>query len=355
MRIAIDCRMIGSGGIGSYIYEMIPYFLEKNECLLIGTHDQCMDFLRLENVEFCFCDVKPFSFSEMFAFPKDVLEKIHHYDVYFTPYCNIPSGITIPVYSTIHDVVFLDVKGLTGKLGRLGRKFFYNRAVSLSKVIFTVSEFSKKRIIENLHCKKQIEITYNSVPSYLTKEFEDEVPVTKKDDIFLFVGNIKKHKGLKTLLDAYEIACQKGFSSKLVIVGNADNFRTGDEATVERLTSMPQDKIIFTGKISKEELKQYYQKARFLVQPSFYEGFGIPPLEAMTVGTPAIISDIDVFKEIYSDFPVEFFKTGDAQDLAQKMLSFTDKKIDISNLSQKYSYKKSAELITSTISQTMKM
>jgi len=57
-----------------------------------------------------------------------------------------------------------------------------------------------------------------------------------------------------------------------------------------------------------------------LVQPSLYEGFGLPPLEAMVLGTPALISDILVFKEIYNDFPVTFFKTGDAIDLKNKMI-----------------------------------
>ena len=102
MKIAIDCRMIGSGGIGSYVSELVPHFLENNECLLLGTHEQCMDFVRMANVEFCYCDVKPFSFEEMFSFPKEVLDKIHQYDFYFTPYCNIPGGIRIPVFSTIH-------------------------------------------------------------------------------------------------------------------------------------------------------------------------------------------------------------------------------------------------------------
>ena len=107
LRIAIDCRMIGSGGIGSFISELIPHFLKENECLLIGTHEQCAPFLRDQNVEFCFCDIKPFSFKESFAFPYEILEKINNYEVYFTPYCNIPSGINIPIFSTIHDVVFL--------------------------------------------------------------------------------------------------------------------------------------------------------------------------------------------------------------------------------------------------------
>lgn len=351
LKLAVDCRMIGSGGIGSFIHELVPYFLEKNECLLIGTHEQCMDFVRMPNVEFCFCDVPPFSRQEIFSFPKDVLDAIHKYDFYFTPYCNIPGGIELPIFSTIHDVVFLDEKDLTGFFGRLGRKFFYQRAVNFSEEIFTVSEFSKSRILANLRCKKPVNVVYNGIPKYLETTLEN--PPEKKDQI-LFVGNIKKHKGLKTLLDASELAWSKGFTSRLVIVGNKDNFRTGDEETVKRLETLPADKIEFTGKISNDELKILYAQSKFLVQPSLYEGFGIPPLEAMSQGTPAIVSDIPVFKEIYAGFPVEYFKAGSAEDLCAKILNFTAVKVDISNLLDKYSYRRSADKIVGAIEEYKK-
>ncbi len=366
MRIAIDCRMIGSGGIGSFISELIPYFLEENECLLIGSHGQCAPFLRLANVEFCFCDIKPFSLKETFFFPQDVLEAIHHYDVYFTPYCNIPSGINLPIFSVIHDVVFLDVKGLTSMLGKIGRKMFYKRAINYSNTIFTVSEFSKERIIHHLKCKKPLKIVYNSAPSYLKEPFEKKAE--KKDQI-LFVGNIKKHKGLKILLDAFENArkTDENFKSKLVIVGNAENFRTGDEETVERIKRIDssadsqnisqngsESLVVFTGKISNDELKYLYAESKFLVQPSLYEGFGLPPLEALTVGTRAIISDIPVFKEIYEGLPVTFFKSESAGDLAEKMLAFKDEPFTEKEkelISSKYSYKKSAEIILKEFAQ----
>lgn len=340
--------MIGSGGIGSFIHEMIPYFLEKNECLLIGTHEQCMDFVRMNNVEFCFCDIPFFSIKEMFDFPKATLQKINSCDCYFSPYCNIPGGIKVPVFSTIHDVVFLDVKGLTSALGKAGRKFFYQRAVNLSEEVFTVSKFSASRILANLHCKKPVTVVYNGIPKYLASPL---VPAPDKKDQVLFVGNIKKHKGLKTLLDACELAWKQGFSSKLVIVGNKDNFRTGDEETVRRLGTLPQDKIEFTGKISNDKLKVLYAQSNLLVQPSLYEGFGMPPLEAMSQGTPAIISDIPVFKEIYERFPVEFFKTGDSKDLCEKLRSHQNlqNRVDFEPLKDIYSYARSAGMITDAI------
>ncbi|MCR4822650.1 MAG: glycosyltransferase family 4 protein [Treponema sp.] len=361
LRIAIDCRMIGSGGIGSFISELIPCFLEKNECLLIGSHEQCSDFVRLQNAEFCFCEISPFSAREFFSFPTEVLDRINKYDFYFTPYCNIPSGINIPIFSTIHDVVFLDVKELTGFAGRLARKFYYQRAINYSQALFTVSNFSKERILAHLHCKKEIEVVYNAAPAYLREPFEEEI---KKRDEILFVGNIKRHKGLKILLDAF-LQAKKNcdtFNSKLVIVGNADNFRTGDEETVLRLKKLSEEGglVEFTGRISNNQLKNIYARAKFLVQPSLYEGFGMPPLEALTVNTPVLISDIPVFKEIYSSLPVTYFKSGDVNDLANKIIELNKKVesssiiIDHSSLDELYSYKKSAQIICKTMEKFLK-
>ncbi|QTQ11764.1 glycosyltransferase family 4 protein [Treponema parvum] len=365
MRLAIDCRMIDSGGIGTYVSELIPYFLKKDQCLLLGTHEQCTAFLRKQNVEFCFCDVRPFSFAEFFSFPKDVLDKINSCDAYYTPYCNIPSGIKIPIYSTIHDVVFLDVKGLSSPLGNLMRKFIYKRAIRLSKAVFTVSEFSKDRILYRLHCKKNIIVGYNGLPSWVLKDDEDahELPEEdqkqtenqnqtskslKDENTILFVGNIKKHKGLSILLEAYSQAKKQIKDLNLVIVGNAENFRTGDKEIIERFQDITDGSVTFTGKINNSKLKKQYKKAKLLVQPSFYEGFGIPPLEALCCGTNAVISDIPVFKEIYKDFPVIFFKCGDAEDLSKQIVLHLND--EVPKLPENiYSYKDTADIILNTI------
>lgn len=357
MKLAVDCRMLGSGGIGTFLSELIPYFLEKAECLFVGEKSKCGNFLTSKNASFCECAVRTFSLKELFSFPGNVLKEINCCDAFFSPYCNIPSGIKVPVFSTIHDVVFLDVPGLTGTAGKLIRKFFYRRAVKKSEEIFTVSEFSKERIQKNLPCAKKIKVVYNSAPAYLTEKdsLDESAAVKKFGDFILFVGNIKKHKGLKTLLDAFEKARSNGLKSKLLIVGNKDNFRTGDEETVGKLEADGGKNIVFTGKVSNARLKEIYRCALVLVQPSLYEGFGMPPLEAMTLGTPAVISDIPVFKEIYGDFPVVFFKTADSDDLCEKLLSAEQnpKKIDLGELKNRYSYKKSAETILLAITSVL--
>lgn len=326
MKIAVDMRMSGKSGIGTFFDELLPYFKESQH-------------------EFYFSNpnVKTFSIKEMFFFPKEELEKINDCDVYFTPYCNIPGGIKIPVYSTMHDVVFLDVKGLAGKAGTLIRKFFYKRAVKKSKSIFTVSEFSKERIIANLKCRKNIYVVHNGLPSY----YNNVVPCKEKENYIIFIGNIKKHKGLSVLLDAFGILLQSRPDVKLMLVGSNENFRSKDNSIyskIEKINFHYKDAVTFTGFVQNEELKNLLCKAKLLVQPSLYEGFGIPPLQALKCGTNAVISDIPVFKEIYGNLPVTFFKSQDSIDLKEKIAETLDKEFS-SDYKEIYSYKNTAESI----------
>lgn len=342
MRIAIDCRMLGSGGIGSYLCGLLPFFLAEHRCLLIADREHGSAFRSCPNAECCECDVPPFSLVELCFFPRGIAQKINGCDAYFTPYCNIPRGIRVPIFSTIHDIVFLDVPDLTSAFGRIVRRWFYQHAINRSRIVFTVSEFSRGRIMAKLRCKRPPVVTYNAAPAYLREPFPQ--PVEKKDTV-LFVGNIKRHKGLATLLAAYDRARAQGLSATLTIVGNAENFRTGDDETARQLADAAERGITFTGKISDKELTYMYAQARVLVQPSRYEGFGMPPLEAMTVGTEAIVSDIPVFREIYRDFPVTYFAEGDAADLAEKLLAVFRAPARSITVPAVYSYEKSAAII----------
>ena len=144
MKIAIDCRMYNSSGIGTYLQGILPYLLaeQKNNYLLLGNFNILSKY-KAKNVEIQEVNIPIFSVKELFCFP---CAKINSYDVFLTPNFNIPIGIKIPIYAFIHDVVFLDIKELTSKIGYYIRKFYLNRAVKIAEKIFTVSEFSKKRI-----------------------------------------------------------------------------------------------------------------------------------------------------------------------------------------------------------------
>lgn len=359
MKLAIDCRMIGSGGIGAYLCGLLPYFVAEHECLLLGRETDLAEFRDRPGVEVLSCDVKTFSLTELLRFPASLLRAINGCDAFYTPYCNIPGrifgGIKVPIFSTIHDVVFLDIPELAGRLGTAVRKWFYQHAVNKSRCIFTVSQFSAERIRSLLHfpASKPLVVTYNAVPHWFTEDGENlEMPASfqSRGRDLLFVGNIKAHKGLHILLPAFKLARKRGLNARLVIVGNAGNFRTGDDSILEQFQSLPEEAFSFTGRIGDSQLRDLYRQCRLLVQPSLYEGFGMPPLEALTQGANVVLSDIPVFCEIYRNLPVTFFKCGDVEDLAEKLLA-SWRLPPPSGWENPYSFKKTARIIFDTICQ----
>ncbi len=344
--------MYGKSGIGSFLSGVLPFLCSDSSferlLLLVGTDDEGFfeAFARGygDRVEIVSCPVKTFSLRELLFFPKMLSEKINACSCYFTPYCNVPSGIRIPLYTTIHDLVFLDFPGLAGRAGVLARKILYKYAVFRSKALFTVSQFSRDRIISLLSCKKPVYVSCNGVPRFLQEaKASGRLDGVKKTDFILYVGNIKAHKGLKTLLAAFPDFHAKT-SARLVIVGSAENFRSKDEA-VSKLIGGELEAVEFTGYVSDERLVELLSSARLLVQPSLYEGFGIPPLEALYCGTKAVVSDIAVFKEIYGAFPVSFFRAGDAADLEAKMEAAWHDERKLPSVPECYSYEKAASII----------
>ncbi|MBQ9494569.1 MAG: glycosyltransferase family 4 protein [Treponema sp.] len=346
MKIAVDCRMFGASGIGTYIKALVPFFLAKHECVLFGNTHKLAPYE--SNAEICECAVKPFSLKELLAFPRALRKKINSCDIYYTPYCNIPCGITIPIFSTIHDIVFLDVQGLASPGGVAARKFFYQRAINKSRALFTVSQFSASRIRKKLNCKNlPIIVTYGALSQHFSSKHSHNV---QKNAQILYVGNIKKHKGLHILLAAFKKAQGRGLAAKLIIVGSTDNFRTSDMEIMQKITELPSNSVQFTGHISDQELRKLYMQSHVLVQPSLYEGFGLPPLEAMSLGTHALLSDIPVFKEIYGNFPVTFFESGNDDDLAIKMIACMNDKTPLPPLPATYTWKKSSDIILAAFS-----
>lgn len=320
MQLAIDCRFLGKSGIGTYLENILTELIRnhpENKYLLV-CGDVIPDYCSVDNVRILKADIKPFTWKELFFSPVNEINKC---DAFFTPYINIPGGVRVPVFCTIHDVIFFDLPYLSSRLGRFIRKWFIGRAIRKSKKVFTVSEFSRSRILHYYGNRKPIEITYNVVSPFIRKAAQQIKDLNKTDDI-IFVGNIKKHKGLAVLLKAFEKAKKQGLKGNLLIVGDAKNFKTSDDEVAQLAMSV--NDVEFTGRVSNEELCRLITSSKVLVQPSFYEGFGLPPIEAMYLGTQAIVSDIPVFKEIYAGLPVTFFKCGDSDSLSEVLLSYKE-------------------------------
>lgn len=345
MRLAIDCRFSQKSGIGTYIDNIVDCLLQyypDNQYVLFCNRDS--RFKQTSNVKIIGTDIKPFSIQELIKYP---VEEINKCDAFFTPYINIPGSIKVPIYSVIHDVVFLDVEGLVSPIGKIIRKFYYKRAIKLSDKIFTVSQFSKDRILHHFPTRKEIIVEYNGVPNTIIN-YKDKC--LDKKDYFLFVGNIKRHKGLHTLVKAYKKAKDKGMGSKLLIVGSNEKFRTSDDNLTSLINNI--QGIEFTGWVTYDKLLQLISEAKALVQPSLYEGFGLPPLEALYLGTSVILSDIQVFKELYGDLPVTFFQVDNDDDLSNAMLNFgRNNSINVSkdSLYERFNYRQLADAIVKTI------
>jgi glycosyltransferase involved in cell wall biosynthesis len=338
VKIAVDCRMLNMSGIGVYLKNILFYWLQsKNTNLvLIGKKNDLIKLNLNNNCQIINCTIPIFSFKEFLNFPTSEINKC---DYFYSPNYNIPSGIKIPIFITIHDVVFLDIKDLSNRVGLLIRKYILKRAIRLADKVFTVSEFSKQRIIFHLGNTKEIIVAYNGLRVDLL-QYNSSNSIKKYDfEYVLFIGNIKKHKGLDVLLNAI-----KNTEIKIVIIGSFQNFKTSDKIILEKLRL--NKNIIVEGFIDNDnQLYDIISNAKVLVQPSRYEGFGIPPLESLFLGTPVIISDIPVFKEIYSNFPLIFFKDGDSEDLKSKLELNIFPKINKEYISGFYKYEKTAQII----------
>lgn len=333
MRLSIDCRFLGKSGIGTFLENILNELLihyPEHQYILILDDKQPWNNL-YSNVSIVRTSIKPFSLRELFFFP---IREVNMSDAFFSPYINIPGGIKVPVFSTVHDMIFLDVPNLVSRLGLIIRKWFIWRAIQLSRSVFTVSEFSKERILYHFGSQKPIPILYNSIPQHI-RNFTLTKVLTKQD-YYIYVGNIKPHKGLITLVKAFELAQKEGLTSRLLLVGEADKFRTSEQELNELLHRIKN--VEFTGWVDNDRLCRLIAKSKALVLPSVYEGFGIPPMEAMYLGTKAIVSDIPVLKEIYSDFPVLFFKAGNELDLKNKLLD-TNIHIDKDSIRKKIDIK----------------
>jgi len=139
MKIAVDCRMLESSGIGNFLKNLLIHWtsIDKYKLLLIGPKNSIEKY-NFNIYDLLECDISIFSYKELFFFP---VKEINKCDIYFSPNYNLPLGIKIPVVSTIHDVVFLDQPKLVSKAGFFVRYLYLKYAILKSDKIVTVSNF----------------------------------------------------------------------------------------------------------------------------------------------------------------------------------------------------------------------
>ena len=159
------------------------------------------------------------------------------------------------------------------------------------RAIITVSTFSKERLIFRLRVpESKIHVVPNGLSEHFQLKQKPELDAGWGGPFFLYVGSLEPRKNLGRLLEAWDYAALKDW--RLVIVGE----RAGIFENVSLKTNSPQ--VIFAGRLDNQELLNLYHAAHAFVSPSVYEGFGLPPLEAMACGCPCLISDIPAHREV---------------------------------------------------------
>jgi glycosyltransferase involved in cell wall biosynthesis len=224
-------------------------------------------------------------------------------DIFYMPHINFSSLSTnTKKVITIHDLSFLIYPEFFSK-----RKNFWHRSLNIKKKlksfdkIVSVSKNTKKDLIELLGIEEgKIEVVYPGLSRF--KEINNDSVLSKhkiEGGYILYLGTIEPRKNIAKLIKSYNILRDKGFSEKLVLAGSW-GWKTKN-IKKEWAKSKYKDDIIFTGYVSEEEKPALYKNAKMFVYPSLYEGFGFPPLEAMSFSVPVISSNNSSLPEVLQD------------------------------------------------------
>jgi glycosyltransferase involved in cell wall biosynthesis len=322
--ISIDCRMVNSSGIGTYIKNIVPLVISKLtnvNFFLLGNNAELSSagLLDNSNVDCIEFNAPIYSIREQVLFPR----LIHKETILFwSPHYNIPIRYSGGLLVTIMDLGHLALKQDNNDvLKKTYAKFMFNQVKNKADATIYISEFSKSEF------NKYIGKPYTDQFITLLGIHDDwyNIPIgdnLNKGPFLLYVGNVKPHKNLGALVDAFGKICDK-IPHNLVIVGKKEGFITGDNTVVEKAKEF-MNRIIFTGRVTDDKLKQYIKQADIFVFPSLYEGFGFPPLEAMAAGTPVLSSNAASIPEICGD-AVLYFNPHDIDQIANRILKMINK------------------------------
>ena len=337
--IGIDARMFGYAqtGIGNYIRHLLEYVFENdrvNNYVIFLMPEEFDNFaISNERVRKVKTSCKWYGWREQIIFPFTLYKEnldLMHFTHFNSPILYLRKSVT-----TIHDVTpfFFPGHKMKSPLRRLGFRLVFYFSVKKARKIIAVSNSTKNDIVKYFKVNdKKIQVIYEgadaqfrpledrSLVENLRKKYALEKP-------FLFYTGVwRNHKNLIGLIEAFKIAKEKHrLDISLVLGGKEDPFYPEVRETWEKL-GLQQD-VISVGFIDQKELPVFYNAATAFIIPSFYEGFGLIGLEAMSCGTPVISSNRTSLPEILGDGAV-YFDPKNPEDMAEKIhLVFSDKKL----------------------------
>jgi glycosyltransferase involved in cell wall biosynthesis len=313
MRVAIDIRRAGDFGLGTYIRNILQHLARtdrRTHYLLIGQRKHLELCGRLPvNFQLLEYPAAVGSFSTHFALP--LLLRRVRVDLLHMPWFYAPAIVSSKLVITVHDLtdVLQPVVGTSSPV-RAGRLYFARRALARANRILAVSQASKRDLASTFGVSEgKIEVIYNAVDELFLREPEpaDAEAVLARHAVtgpyVLYAGNIKPQKNLPRLIEAFavakaELADDPRYAQlKLLLIGDA----LGEQSDLRRavVRSRVRGDVRFLGFLPQPVLRVFYARAAAFLFPSLYEGFGLPPLEAMAHGTPVLTSNVSSMPEVF--------------------------------------------------------
>jgi glycosyltransferase involved in cell wall biosynthesis len=310
MRIAIDARKLRDFGIGTYIRNILSELTrldQQNEYIVICQPADLGAGQSLgPNFRMVADTALPYSIGEQIRIPaclsRERAQLVHE------PHYVLPVATRCRSVVTIHDCIHLMFpQYLPNRLAYVYAKGAMWTATRKADRILTVSEASKRDILHFFDIpSEKVSVIYNAIDArFLGPADQTRMDLVRQryqlDHPFvLYVGNIKRHKNVERLIDAFARARTGGPADlRLIIIGDEISKYPGLRQAVHKHRL---DKHVrFLGFQPHETLAAFYRLARAFVFPSLYEGFGLPPLEAMACGTPVVTSNVSSLPEVAGD------------------------------------------------------
>lgn len=329
MNIGVDARFYSPSatGIGRHIAEILK------ELGKLDTQNQYTVFLNEKNfnkfqkfpVNFKAekTNASHYSLSEQTSFLSQLNK--HQFDLMIFPQFNVPFFYKRPFLVTIHDLTIHFFPGKkSNRLKYLLYKKIIKQAAQKSYKILTVSKNTKKDIVKYLSVfDSKISIVGNGVSKSFEKcTNEDELKIFREkynlpQKYFLYAGVMRTHKNILGLVEAFSLFRKKNKSVELVLAGQKDSLYFPEILKKAKLFGV--DSFIhFTGFFPEADFSKLFSASTAFVFPSFYEGFGIPPLEAMSVDVPVVVSKSSSLPEVCESAAL-YFDPYSPKEIAEKM------------------------------------
>jgi glycosyltransferase involved in cell wall biosynthesis len=311
VRIAIDARKLRDFGIGTYVRNLLRHLARidrTTEYVVLCRQSDCGTVTALgDNFRAVPERAAPYSVREQLSVPIDLRRE--HVDLFHAPHYVLPPLTRCRSVVTIHDCIHLRFpQYLPNRVAYAYARGSLWVATHRSDRVLTVSEASKRDILRYFRIPDQkIDVIYNAIDERFgqaprPEEIERVRERYQLDGPFvLYAGNIKPHKNLERLIEAFHSLRRDGeFENvRLLIIGD----EISKYATLRRAVHRHKlhKYVRFFGFVPDETLACLYRLASLFVFPSLYEGFGLPPLEAMASGTPVVTSNVSSLPEVVGD------------------------------------------------------